>query len=533
MNVEEACQAADTAVFTKTGQHLSDVQMFILRGALQGQTYEQIAATSHYSISYVKKFAGPALWELLSQGLDEPVSKTNFQTALLRSRYYSNAQNGFVTAAPATLSALRGVPNIPVFFGRLEELATLRQWVISDRCRLVMVSGIGGIGKTALAATLARQQQAAFECVLWRSLNPASTLPELLQSLLLDLLGQRATASIPGQIAQLLEGLKAHRCLLVLDNGEEILQSGALTGQYREGFQDYGELLRQLAEEDHHSCVLLLGREQPSSLVYAAGDSLPVRSLRVKGLSQDAAKQLLAAKGVDSTQSGVEELIHLKRGNPLALQLVATTIQELFDGRVAPLLKYSTVIIGDTLVDLLNEQFDRLSDLERGIIYWLALEKQSLTRLKANARYLTSSSSELLKALQSLKRRSLLEEETISEETLFTLQPVVLRYTVNHLLQQTCIDIANALHTQSLQHLGLLKSHSLFSSDQAPAQDSRSAFIPLSLINRLHSTLGDENALQKNLSELITLLQEKSSQALGYAVSNLVNIQRIAESQQL
>ena len=46
-------------------------------------------------------------------------------------------------------------PDVLGFVGRAEELATLCDWVLEDRCRLAAVLGMGGIGKTALAARLA------------------------------------------------------------------------------------------------------------------------------------------------------------------------------------------------------------------------------------------------------------------------------------------------------------------------------------------------------------------------------------------
>src|SRR5439155_1616262 len=41
-------------------------------------------------------------------------------------------------------------PHLDQFYGREKELVELEQWIVGDRCRLVAVLGIGGIGKTAL-----------------------------------------------------------------------------------------------------------------------------------------------------------------------------------------------------------------------------------------------------------------------------------------------------------------------------------------------------------------------------------------------
>lgn len=71
-----------------------------------------------------------------------------------------------------------------VFYGREAELAQLWQWVAAERCRVVGVLGIGGIGKSTIAVKAALQMQAEFEIVVWRSLANAPPLDELLSSLL-------------------------------------------------------------------------------------------------------------------------------------------------------------------------------------------------------------------------------------------------------------------------------------------------------------------------------------------------------------
>jgi len=45
------------------------------------------------------------------------------------------------------------------------------QWIVTERCRVVALLGIGGIGKSALK--LGQQIQTQFEVVVWRSLQNA------------------------------------------------------------------------------------------------------------------------------------------------------------------------------------------------------------------------------------------------------------------------------------------------------------------------------------------------------------------------
>jgi transcriptional regulator with XRE-family HTH domain len=65
---------------------------------------------------------------------------------------------------------------VPTFYNREEEATTLAQWVVLERCRVVSVLGLGGIGKSALATRVMRQVAPHFEVVLWRSLRDAPPL---------------------------------------------------------------------------------------------------------------------------------------------------------------------------------------------------------------------------------------------------------------------------------------------------------------------------------------------------------------------
>jgi transcriptional regulator with XRE-family HTH domain len=187
--------------------------------------------------------------------------------------------------------------DVSVFYGREATLAQLQQWLVEDKCRLVALLGIGGIGKSALAVKLGMQLQSEFDVIVWRSLQNAPPLEDFLESILQFLLHiQAADPVIPdildGRLTTLMDCLRQQRCLLILDNVETILSSGNQVGQYRSGYEGYGQLLRSLGEVLHQSCLLLTSREKPKEVALLEGEQLPVRSLVLEGLHPTEGRQL-------------------------------------------------------------------------------------------------------------------------------------------------------------------------------------------------------------------------------------------------
>ncbi|MDJ0705474.1 MAG: hypothetical protein QNJ46_19530 [Leptolyngbyaceae cyanobacterium MO_188.B28] len=82
MDVKQALEVADAAMFNRFGRRLNEVERIILSGAWKKQTYEKIAQSSAYSAGYLRKEAGLKLWRNLSEALGETVSKNSFQGAL-------------------------------------------------------------------------------------------------------------------------------------------------------------------------------------------------------------------------------------------------------------------------------------------------------------------------------------------------------------------------------------------------------------------------------------------------------------------
>jgi DNA-binding XRE family transcriptional regulator len=320
-------------------------------------------------------------------------------------------------------------PDVPSFYGRERELTILAEWVIQEHCRMVNVVGLGGIGKSALATKVMRHVAPHFEVVLWRSLQDAPTIDSLLDDCLQVLVPQEflgENISLEKRIRLLLECIRRTRVLLVLDNLETLLEEGIDSGSIREGFEGYARLLALMAETEHQSCLLLTSREKPNDLEPLEGNRGPVRTLRLAGLDVNACKQLLADREVAGSETNQAELIEMYAGNPLALNIIAQTIVELFAGEIAPFLEQGEVVFG-RVRQLLDEQFDRLADSEQMVLLWLAIACKPVTLSELRASLVKPRPpGELLEAVHRLRQRCLIEHG--HQPGSFTLQSLVLEY---------------------------------------------------------------------------------------------------------
>ncbi|NEO28551.1 MAG: hypothetical protein F6K03_17150, partial [Kamptonema sp. SIO4C4] len=220
-------------------------------------------------------------------------------------------------------------------------------------------------------------------------------------------------------------------------------------------------------------------------------------------------------------QPGVHQLIQLYRGHPLALKLMATTIQDIFGGEIYDFLDQSTLVLGDIMPTIFYQHFERLSKLEKSIVYWLAIEEDpiALPQLRKYLQFSVSSTSEIVAALESLKRRALLEIVKTEGTTQFTLEPVFMKYITNRLVEQFYQDIDNILSDQSIQSLGLLKSHCFMTKDNSDWV--RPPLILSKIKERLYMVSGIPDAFDIHIRATLDQLKDKSSKEIGYTKINL------------
>ncbi|HEY9621296.1 MAG TPA: NB-ARC domain-containing protein [Crinalium sp.] len=524
MEFEIALNVANEAVFTVAGRRLTPVEVVVLQGSWKRQSYEQIANTTHYSVNYLKLDVGPKLWKLLSQALGETVSKITVQAALERQwrRHRdgtASSQNQIEQETQAIAYPLLDwgeAMDVSIFYGRTSELERLTQWVMQERCRLVMLLGMGGMGKSALAAKLAHHLQHSFEFVIWRSLRNAPPVETLLSDLVPFLSQQQDLIAKPHR---LLHWLRTRRCLVVLDNVETILQAGDRAGLYQLGYEDYGDLFNLIGESAHQSCVILTSREKPAQVSVMESTDAWVRSLHISG-SQDAALALLDSKGLIGTEDQKYQLCEIYNHNPLALKIVASSIQNLFGGDIPAFFQTETIVFSG-IRRLLDQQFERLSELEQTILYWLAINREwtSIPELLDDI-VPNVSPSYLLDALESLRWRCLIETVARSPTDLYpgryTQQSVVMEYVTGRLIEH----ITTELLTQQLDFFNRFALTKTTSQDYI--RESQIRVIVMPIVTALQQIFKDadlELHLRQTLKQLTPQLPY-----LDYAAGNLLNL---------
>ena len=215
---------------------------------------------------------------------------------------------------------LGDAPEISTFFDRTSEISTLKQWILENRTRLISILGLSGSGKSAIALQLIQHIQYEFDCIIWRSLRDAPPLASL-QTDLIKFLSQQQETNPPnpplsrggedikppsprggedikppsprggediqppspprslGGLGGVINYLRSHRCLIILDDVQTIFSSGQLAGNYKQGYENYGTFFKQIAESCHNSCIVLLSWEKPREIAALEGDGKNCQTL--------------------------------------------------------------------------------------------------------------------------------------------------------------------------------------------------------------------------------------------------------------
>ncbi|MGK7919177.1 MAG: NB-ARC domain-containing protein [Trichodesmium sp.] len=523
MKAEEALEVLETVLPPGS---LNAVKIMVFSQAWEGKAYSEIAEVGGYDPDYIKGVAAN-LWQSLSAVLDQKVTKKNFR-ALLRQKF--GIQTSFVaktqlniqqqlTSTPSIQTDK--IPSLPttidwgeaidvsVFYGRSQELNQLERYILKDNCRLVALLGMGGIGKTAIAAKVATQLQEQFDYIIWRSLRHAPTLETVLTQLVSFLSHKECQQ---GELSKLIEYLKQSRCLIILDGVEAILKTGC-TGHYRPGYENYTQLFHLMGEISHSSCVILTSREKPPEVAALESMDATVRSLQLLG-SKEVATALLQTQEILGSAAQKQQLSEYYSYSPLALKIVTTSIKDLFDGDLTEFLQHGTVTFNG-IRRLLDQHFHRLSELEKKIIIWLAVNQDwtNVQQLQTDIVPAVSKAN-LLESLEALIWRSVVKKQS----SMYTVEPVIKEYILNYLIEQVVAELTTT-------NLNLFVSHSLIlTTGKRYIKEQQNKLIIEPIARQISTIFTSTQALEKQLLLILNKLQARETALSGYGIENLMSL---------
>ena len=451
MNVTEVLQFADQLFFEQTGKHLDDSQEIVIKGVWDGKTYEAIADESNRSERHVRDI-GYKLWQILSERLGEDVHKSNFRSTLERMYIKSsefcqnNCNYSILNFGSQTFSNTpkdnRGkstpnknqsgssyydltlAPTILQFYNREPELEKLSNWIFDQNTRLISVLGLSGIGKSHLVRKFIDLNSDQFQVIIWRSLKYSEPL-ELLIDDILNIYEKEIKTNTNHKLKQLFESFTEKRCLIILDDLQNIFMSGAFAGQYKPEYQDYQDFFKKIMTTEHHSHVIVISQEKCQDMESLDEELYPIKCLDLSGLSDVNILKNTGLKDEDHWSN----LINLYEGNPFYLKTIANSIRSVFNGYVSDFLAENELIITKDIQTNLQLLFKGLSLIEQKIVIKLSNSEQFLSREELKTS-LDLSSTDLINSLESLQNRYLLMKIT-EDKIMFILSPVFREYVRN------------------------------------------------------------------------------------------------------
>jgi predicted ATPase/transcriptional regulator with XRE-family HTH domain len=403
--------------------------------------------------------------ELLAEKLDIPAEQHALFLKIARQeKGIGNLDAISHLSALETASSVKPNPNnLPVpptpLVGRGHELRVITKQLLEPSCRLLTLTGPGGIGKTRLAIEAGRQLESHFpDGVYFISLAGVGMIEAVIPTMA-DVLG--LTFSGPAEpILQINTFLRTKETLLVIDNMEHLLEGGSLLGE--------------ILQHTQRVKLLITSREQLHlqwEWIFEV-QGLPVPETADVNLERNSAVMLFVQRASQASRDftleteDMEALVRICKlvgGLPLAIELAASWVRMLSCSEIALELEQGLDFLETKKVDLplrhrsikavFNHSWTLLTDQEQLLLMRLSVFKGGFAREAA----ITAMGASLI-ILSSLVDKSLLRYRKNTD-----------RYDLHELIRQYAFA---QLQSDPIEELQTSEKHALYYANWIAALES-------------------------------------------------------------
>ena len=368
-----------------------------------------------------------------------------------------------VTPSPKESDPPRSRSELPLpaalLVGRESELAEIARLFGDPHCRLLTLTGSGGVGKTRLALEAARQiQERMADGACFVSLVGVSA-PEFIVPAIAEALGFILAGQSDSKV-QLLNFLHEKQILIVLDNFEHLL--------------DGTEILGEILQQAQGVRLLVTSREllhlQAEWMLEVHGLSVP-QSIQAGELESSSSAMLFLQRArqarVGFTLTNTERVALLRicqlvQGLPLAIELAAAWVRTLSCREIEREIEQGLSFLSATARDMperhrsMTAVFDQswklLSAEEQRVLRQLSVFRGGFTREAAEQ--VTGAKLRLLSALVD---KSLVQHKE-AQAGRFELHELIRQFAAAH-LQEDPQEERQARESHTHYYLGLLQKH--------------------------------------------------------------------------
>jgi TPR repeat protein len=324
-----------------------------------------------YESGYIKTGIAPRLWQRLSKVIGVQLTRRNFKIVVqdLQQQFLQTSAKynpEFPAVLPANISKQQSLDvskDIPIFnnldsqlVGIAEAFNNLHE--LAKNFKIVLIKGLGGIGKTTLAQQymkfLKSENFYVMEYDIGKEPESIISVEILIVEWLKNHFAEEPARDFGINKQRLRKQLQNRKVAILIDNLESVLDAeGKFIPQHRR----YLELLQVLAHPSVQCVTLITSRE----FIY---ENVDIEIYELPSLAVKAWQEFFAKRNIILDAEALDEIHKAYGGNALAMKVLCHPIIKYYNSN---LLQYWQAhhIKGDILVEtsvknLIAEQFNRL-----------------------------------------------------------------------------------------------------------------------------------------------------------------------------